>query len=442
MKFVDLSYNLISDIDTKSFILPKLNVLLLTGNQLKELPGRSFVGLNRLETLDLSANQISTIHREAFFGLLNLKHLRLHSNRLKQVPTLSFFHLQCLATLNMADNNLNNLAELSFSPLSQLHELSLDSNHISRIHNRAFVHLPNLTVLNLENNRLFQVPSDPLSVLSNLEMLTLSRNILSVMMPNAFRGLTQLRTLVISNSPLSEVHRDALLDNGYLTKVVMENNRQLSRIEPGTFLAQSNSLVFLSLRANRISTLQPGTVNLQRIKQLDLKENPLVCNCSIHWLAEYFRSSNHSSLLNEQIRCHRPASHAGKPLVAMSRADLSCPQMESPLKWMLSVIGLMMGLIVTLLLISILVCRHRHTCFRDAATTRGPCVEHSISNDAAMVKSRMDHSLYYPAIINEDFARDKQYHGMHTDYQTMTSSTRAAAYGVHFHRPYVPIAHL
>lgn len=325
---LNLSHNLISELDRKSFVIQKLQILLLNNNQLRELNARVFMGLNRLETLDLSYNQIESISTDAFFACLNLKTLNLQANRLRQVP--SFFYLQNLASLSLAANLLSHLPELAFSPLTTLQKLVLDANHIGHISVSAFVHLSNLTALHLEGNRLLSVPTESLGVLGRLETLHIGRNPISTLRPHTFRGLNQLKTLVVSNSPLNTIDRAALLENGQLSRLLLEHNRHLAVIEEGIFAAQTTSLRYLSLRGNGISTLRPGTLStLARLRHLDLRENPLACNCSLDWLASWLRANN-GSLSAEHVKCiagnniHGPIFN----LASLSRSDLSCPAHE------------------------------------------------------------------------------------------------------------------
>lgn len=322
LQFLDLSANQISDIGRKNFLQQsKLKLLLLNRNELKQIHNQSFYGLvslltlnlsqnrltelteriflnlNQLETLDLSQNQITTINREAFLGLLNLKNLDLHSNQLKQIPTQSFFHLQqSLFKLNLGQNLFQIIPEMAFNSLTMLQELRIDSCFILDIHQRAFQHLVRLNYLHLENNQLSNVPSDSFSYLRALNSLNLSNNLITQLRSQAFRNLTNLKTLIISSSPLNEIDVNAFIENNQLERVIIENNRKLTKIHVGTFDRQLQTLEYLSLRSNMLSFLDWRTINLEHLQYLDLQLNPLICNCSMQWLVTYLKRFERNQL--------------------------------------------------------------------------------------------------------------------------------------------------
>ncbi|KAJ6222524.1 hypothetical protein RDWZM_001069 [Blomia tropicalis] len=491
LRYLDLSHNGLSTngIGSRSFMMQKkLRVLLLNGNnvsvltnqsfhglntlqllnlrqnQLRELHSRIFMGLNRLESLDLSYNQLTFINNEAFFGLLNLKQLNLQTNKLKQVPSSAFFHLQSLTKLNLGTNLISGtLNDLTFAPLNWLQELRLDSNHINHVTAKAF-QLSNLNYLDLQSNKLNTVPTESFQHLSNLQILILSRNHFIHIGSNAFAGLVQLRGLVISNTPLNHINIDAFRSNPQLEKLILEHNRQLGRLDSSTL---PNSIRYLSLRSNRLSTFELPSINLDQMEYIDLQDNPLVCNCTIAWFANYLQQTNQT--IREQVKCYRPSQHYNRPLISLSRDELSCPiDFDLPTLWASMLINLASWLAISFLIILLLVVlpiilwrrRRRQQQLRTLENHYETTVD--IIGDA--YKSRLDPLInhnqmrnhhqhhphhhphysphqYYPTIINEEYlSRDKR------DYQTMmTTSTRTSALSVDCHPPplpYAPIANM
>lgn len=71
--------------------LNHLEELRLTNNNIKSINKRAFLGLNRIEKLDLSSNSISMIQEEAFGLLQNLKYLWLKTTSLLCDCNLKWF---------------------------------------------------------------------------------------------------------------------------------------------------------------------------------------------------------------------------------------------------------------------------------------------------------------------------------------------------------------
>lgn len=67
-----------------------------------------------------------------------LKHLVLSNNELTEVPTDALRHLRELDHLNLGQNNISVLHDGAFSGLSKLTMLTMYDNKIHRIHKDAF----------------------------------------------------------------------------------------------------------------------------------------------------------------------------------------------------------------------------------------------------------------------------------------------------------------
>ncbi|XP_046911802.2 uncharacterized protein LOC124492841 [Dermatophagoides farinae] len=466
LQYLDLSNNQIGDTGKKSFIMQKkLKVLLLNGNNLTQLNNLSFYGLeslylldlshnhlseiysrifmslNKLEWLDLSSNQITHINKEAFFGLLNLKRLNLHGNQLKHIPTQSFYHLQSLVALNLSSNRFTHIPEMAFSPLAMLEELIIDSCSISAIHSRAFIHLSNLNYLDLQNNRMANVPTESFSYVTTLRTLNLSNNLITVLKRNAFKNLTHLQTLTISSCPLSQIEKDAFIDNINLNRLVIENNKKLSRIEIGTFEQQHDSLEYLSLRSNMIAFLDWQTINIKRLHYIDLQQNPLACNCSLSWLIAYLKHSNMiSQSQKDQVKCYFPNYLYGKKLITLSETDLSCSKLNSTMKTVVNIFTYT-AMLILIMTMMIVICRRHKRCLpfccicrqcrfssccccrnccstessSSSSTTSSPSSSSTIpsSSQPIIVGNHHHHHLLYQ---RQYYQNQQQYHYSHQQY--------------------------
>ena len=70
--------------------------------------------------------------------LSKLKHLVLSNNQLEDVPTVALRHLRELDHLNLGQNNISVLQEGAFATLSRVTRLTLYDNKIFKIHRDAF----------------------------------------------------------------------------------------------------------------------------------------------------------------------------------------------------------------------------------------------------------------------------------------------------------------
>lgn len=106
--------------------LASLTDLILSANQLSNLPEQLFRNVSALENLDLSENQLPSLPEGIFKGLVNIKELHLHHNNLTQVQARLFEDQGLLQRLDLSHNQLEVLPEGSlnsflFYPSVRLH---------------------------------------------------------------------------------------------------------------------------------------------------------------------------------------------------------------------------------------------------------------------------------------------------------------------------------
>lgn len=106
---LEISNNLIADVPDESFagLERSLWELLLTNNELIEVPTKALRYLQKLKILDLGGNKISSVERESWRGLEDtLQILNLRDNYLSNLPADGFSGLQMLDSLDLSGNNL------------------------------------------------------------------------------------------------------------------------------------------------------------------------------------------------------------------------------------------------------------------------------------------------------------------------------------------------
>ncbi|XP_045511285.1 toll-like receptor 6 [Colias croceus] len=316
-----LNHNKISSVTNTTFQgLNSLTVLNLKHNFLEELTNGVFSTLPRLEELNLGQNRISRIEPRAFSGLSALRILYLDDNQLSSVPTASFSLLGSLAELHVGLNAFSFLPDDAFAGLNRLAVLDLNGAGLSNISENAFRGLPGLRSLNLFGNRLSIVPTEQLSSLTRLEELYVGQNDFIVLESHSFRGLKNLKFIDITGATqLERLAKGSFEDNLNLETIVLSNNKKLAIIEEGSLLGLPK-LRHVSLRDNAIISLSETTFVGKELKQLDLTDNPIFCDCQLLWLRELLNEKSNFT----QIQCASPEHLKDKHLRTLTADDLGC----------------------------------------------------------------------------------------------------------------------
>ncbi|XP_015920307.1 leucine-rich repeat and immunoglobulin-like domain-containing nogo receptor-interacting protein 2 [Parasteatoda tepidariorum] len=330
LQVLNLNSNKITSLKAKSFVgLSALKVLRLDGNAISEIANESFEPLYSLENLDLSRNSISELSPSTFSGLLNLKELLLRDNKLTRPPTESFQNTKVLKSLDLGMNDMYVIPKSSFHSLRHLQVLSLDGCGIHIIESGAFLGLDTIVSLFLQDNELQHVPTDVLLDIPFLQELHVGKNKLEKLGPGDFRGLRSLRTISVNGEDTLEViENGTFTENHQLERLIISHNKMLRNVESGSFHGLDN-LRFLSLRGNQFTTFQEDMLHWDKLDVFDVRENPLVCNCSILWLWNLLKRENFSTYGEDvtKVRCQGPQPVNDRLLVEIGPDDMNC---ESP----------------------------------------------------------------------------------------------------------------
>ena len=113
----------------------RLKTVRVAANYISELYSGSFAyaqgRASEVTLLDLTANQLASIHPRAFAALSNLVFLALRYNKLSEITHSSFAALANLKTLSLDDNLITAIQASSFARLASLTALYIDKNPLS-----------------------------------------------------------------------------------------------------------------------------------------------------------------------------------------------------------------------------------------------------------------------------------------------------------------------
>ena len=157
-------------------VLPVLQELRLSGNQLAgEIPSE-LGGLANLQELNLNGNQLTGAIPSELGGLANLQELNLNGNQLTGAIPSELGGLANLQELILNGNQLTGAIPSELGDLADLQELILSRNQLAGAIPSELGDLADLQVLNLIYNHLSGRVPPELGSLSNLQVLVLSRN--------------------------------------------------------------------------------------------------------------------------------------------------------------------------------------------------------------------------------------------------------------------------
>lgn len=214
--------------------------MLLSNNNFRTFPTQ-LENFSRVETLDLSGNQLSHAIPNYLQNWANLQTLDLSNN--------------------LFDTWITNGQKYSIK------KLDLSKNKINEVDDRAFTTMPDLRFLDLSENRINNLPPDVFSEAHNLESLILSRNYFSDV--PSFQS-PSLRNLHMSSCQIANIDVDSLVGMGSLWELDLSMNQVESIPEN----LASQTLQELNLSYNSINSLTDNSFSsLPHLAVLDLRGN-------------------------------------------------------------------------------------------------------------------------------------------------------------------------
>nr|XP_020456124.1 tsukushin isoform X2 [Monopterus albus] len=222
---LDLSSNHITKVSPNAFSkLRYLETLDLSHNNLERLSPSCFSGLP-LADVDLSYNSFQEFDMGIFATKINGEPVRvdLSHNKLMSVSTSFHGRVSHIQTLTLSANQLSSVPRLAGHPLRYL---SLDGNPITQIKVGDFAQLKGLVYLSISGlQELREVEPYSFKSLQSLQVLDLSNNPkLETLSPAVFSGLDSLQELNLSSSGVVSLPNNMLTHLPSIKSITLGRN--------------------------------------------------------------------------------------------------------------------------------------------------------------------------------------------------------------------------
>ena len=365
LEVLDLSYNLVNVTARNTFIgLSSLQCLNLSFNPLPPLQHGFFSPLVRLTELNLTSTRVAFVP-EAFLNITNLRRFVFRRNRLLKFPKFLYGNTSLFPNLVELYLGRNSLESVDSFGLDSLEFLSVGSNKIDTLHSHALSHFKSLKSLDLYDNLLSNVHSTAFCSatlrkldlgFSNFIMSVRTRNVFNCI-PNLeelllinvkvsrvrhpFRNLTKLKKLNMGSTSLGDVEVIQMLPDLKRLEWLSLTHNAIHKLHRGMFKNFAKTLKVLSLRSNRITTLNITSLPDQlwkTLEKLDLSDNPFTCDCQLVWFIRWLSTTN-VTISNwnsdpKQYQCSAPAALRKKSLKYLKHpTEEEC--FEAPMDWYL-----------------------------------------------------------------------------------------------------------
>ncbi|KAJ4978398.1 hypothetical protein NE237_009178 [Protea cynaroides] len=273
---LDLSENplLSSEIPGEIGKLDKLQELLLQSSGFHgEIPD-TFVGLRRLQVLDLSQNNLTGVFPLGLgFGLENLMSFDVSENKLSGSFPAGICRGKGLINFSVHSNLLTGSIPDSFDECWNLERFQVQNNGFWGEFPDALWSLPKIKLIRAENNRFSGEIPESISMAAQLEQVQIDNNSFISKIPP---GLGRVRSLYRFSASLNGLFGDIpenYCDSPIMSIMNLSHNSLMGRIPE---LTKCKKLVSLSLADNSLTGEIPTSLaQLPVLTYLDLSDNNL-----------------------------------------------------------------------------------------------------------------------------------------------------------------------
>lgn len=270
---------------------------------------------------------------------------------LGSTPSVALCPTDCLCASDIVSCSGRNLSTPPFDVPVFATRLDLSHNALSELSaNWIPLQYDRLSTLVLSRNAISGIEANAFNMMPYLHHLDLSSNCLTGLNSSIFTGLRQLKELLLYDNKMIHLDHGAFRDLGRLSKLYLSGNR-LKTFPSGLFWSPEGprDLTFLDLSSNQISEVPVQTlVSVTQRAGIYLQGNPLVCDCALTALLQFWMWRQYRPLLDftGQYACKAVASQncsqenipetlvESPPYHAEPGQSLwiPCPGFESPVK--------------------------------------------------------------------------------------------------------------
>lgn len=288
-------------------------------NKIGELPENVFMEWgNKLQTLFLRNNKITSLNYGSFNGLDTIKEMSLSFNDIHYVHPMAFENISKTLTIFELSFGLyrDDFPTEQFKCLTELMWLSLDNNNLKKISDESLITLTELVHINLSFNRIIMFPPTIFiaEVHKKLKEVDLSYNTLTKIYTNTFDSLVNLRTVCLSSNRITSLDMHSFHNLPVLAYVDLTHNllRNISE-NVFTFLPRllqldlmDNHLEYLSLKIFKHASNEsmPLRLNIShnRLNTLDGEINSFLYIYSIDATSNFLNDSQSFKYLGYSLK--------------------------------------------------------------------------------------------------------------------------------------------
>ncbi|XP_052785121.1 leucine-rich repeat-containing G-protein coupled receptor 4-like [Mya arenaria] len=351
-----------------NFSLNSLKLLSLRHCKIVEIMEDAFLGLDGLETLDLTHNNIPKVAKW-LLRLTNLKKINLsYNHRLIYIGDYAFKTLSKLEEIDLSHTGINAILEFAFVGLEnslqslQLHHAELQHGHFStmkklrklkrldisynqivEMHNTSFIGFASLEELDISGQREIHLRTVETvnfvdSVFRGLERKLKVLKIRDLMMTSlplaALSSLHSLQEIDASENEFTEIYEDFFY--GVKARVIHLTNMQINEISPDAFIGFKLGAE-VNFDNNEISNIS-FVLNTQRcqFRKLSFINNPISCDCDVVKIASTNRVSDLSGTCADGYFKRENLAHVHELPLAFNICDTTDYRNISNCKYMVS----------------------------------------------------------------------------------------------------------
>lgn len=238
----------------------ELNKLILSKNNIVDVPKNFFKKLKCLKNLDLSENNIEKIYITMFIDLNNLEDLNLSKNVLRTFDNSLLEILPTMVSLNLSYNHINSVEHTMNQTILKINMLDLSHNNISSLPKKFSELLINLQYLDLSFNRIQSLQDCNLIHLNSLKVLYVNNNFLVTL--NIQILPKTLIKLYIGYNQIMEIN-----NLSHIEVLSIEHNK-ISQLYSNLTV---NSLQYMNISGNILSSFP--NILFKNLKILDISNN-------------------------------------------------------------------------------------------------------------------------------------------------------------------------